>query len=63
MEKEEKKFQAKIEVLDSGPIKITGNFIINDVKRGIENSPGEIVLCTCGRSKKMPYCDDSHLEK
>ncbi len=63
MDEKGKKFQAKIEVLDSGQLKITGNFIISDVKRGIENSPGEILLCTCGKSKNKPFCDDSHNEK
>ena len=63
MDEKEKKFQARIEVLDSGPLKITGNFIISDVKRGIEKSPGEILLCTCGKSKDKPFCDDSHIEK
>jgi CDGSH-type Zn-finger protein len=62
-DKGEKKFQARIEVLESGPLRITGNFIINDIKRGIENAPGEILLCTCGKSKNKPYCDDSHLRK
>ena len=59
-EKKENKTQAVIEVLDSGPLKITGNFKLKDMKRGTEISPGEVLLCLCGRSGKKPYCDDSH---
>ena len=58
--KQEKKFQADIEVTDMGPIKITGNFIIKDLKRNTEYTEGEIILCGCGKSAKMPFCDDSH---
>jgi CDGSH-type Zn-finger protein len=59
-EKKENKQQAVIEVLDSGPLKISGNFKLKDMKRDTEISPGEVLLCLCGRSRKKPYCDDSH---
>ena len=59
-EKKANKIQANIEVIDFGPLKITGNFIIKDLSRGIESSPGEIFLCRCGRSRNKPYCDESH---
>jgi hypothetical protein len=52
--------QAFIEVVDSGPLKITGNFIIKDMKRGIESAVTEVLLCRCGKSENKPYCDDSH---
>jgi CDGSH-type Zn-finger protein len=61
-EKKEFKPQAIVEVLASGPLKITGNFILKDLKRDTESSPGEILLCLCGRSSKKPLCDDSHLK-
>ncbi len=56
----EHKAQAVIEIPDQGPIRVTGNFIITDAKRNIADKPGEILLCSCGRSAKKPYCDDSH---
>jgi hypothetical protein len=59
-EKKEHKSQAIVEVIDFGPLKITGNFIIKDIKRDKEDSPGEVLLCRCGKSGKKPYCDESH---
>jgi CDGSH-type Zn-finger protein len=59
-EKKEEKSQAIIEVIDFGPLKITGNFLLKDLKRDKEESPGEIKLCICGKSGNKPYCDDSH---
>jgi CDGSH-type Zn-finger protein len=59
-EKKEHKSQAVIEVLDFGPLKITGNFLIKDFKRDTEVSPSEVWLCRCGKSTNKPYCDESH---
>jgi len=52
--------QAVVELIEHGPIKITGNFRVNDLKRIKEESPSEIWLCRCGRSNNKPYCDESH---
>ena len=59
-ENKDKKPQATVEVVEFGPLKITGNFILKDIKRNKEESPGEIWLCRCGKSNNKPYCDDSH---
>ena len=59
-EKKENKSQAIIEIMDSGPMKITGNFLIKDLKRDIEDAPGEVLLCLCRKSGNLPYCDESH---
>jgi CDGSH-type Zn-finger protein len=59
-EKKEHKSQAVIEVLDFGPLKITGNFLIRDFKRDTEDSPAEAWLCRCGKSTNKPFCDESH---
>jgi CDGSH iron-sulfur domain-containing protein 3 len=59
-EKNENKSQAVIEVVEFGPLKITGNFQLKDIKRDKEESPAEILLCRCGKSGNKPYCDDSH---
>jgi CDGSH iron-sulfur domain-containing protein 3 len=56
----ETKSQAIIEVVEFGPLKITGNFLLKDQKRDREDSPGEIILCGCGKSENQPFCDDSH---
>ena len=59
-QKKDFKSQATIEVLESGPIKITGNILLRDSKRDIMESPEEVYLCRCGRSQNKPYCDESH---
>ena len=50
----------KVEVVENGPMKITGNFVLKDLKRNIEEAPGEIILCLCGKTATKPYCDGSH---
>jgi CDGSH iron-sulfur domain-containing protein 3 len=52
--------QATIELIEFGPLKITGNFVVKDLKRDKEESPSEIWLCRCGKSGNKPYCDGSH---
>jgi CDGSH iron-sulfur domain-containing protein 3 len=52
-----------IEVIDSGPLRLSGNFIIKDLKRDKETIMGEILLCRCGKSSNKPFCDDSHKNK
>lgn len=62
MEDGKKEFrpQATVEVTEDGPIRITGNFMLSDSKRDIMDSPEEVFLCRCGKSKNKPYCDESH---
>jgi hypothetical protein len=59
-ENQEKKPQAVVDVIDFGPLKISGNFLIKDLKRDKDESPGEVWLCRCGKSENKPYCDESH---
>ena len=56
----ENKSQSVIEVIDFGPLKITGNFLIKDLQRNQEDSSSEVKLCRCGKSENKPYCDESH---
>jgi CDGSH iron-sulfur domain-containing protein 3 len=56
----EKKTTAIVEVISSGPLKISGNFIIKDLQRNNESTPGEVYLCRCGKSSNKPFCDESH---
>ena len=62
-EKKENKSQAEIEVINSGPLRITGNFILKDLQRDKESVPGEVFLCRCGRSANKPFCDESHKKR
>ena len=57
---EEKKSHAVIEVVDYGPLKITGKIMIKDLKRDKEETISEVLLCRCGNSANKPFCDCSH---
>jgi hypothetical protein len=59
----ENRTETVVEVIDSGPLRISGNFIVKDLKKGDESAPGEVWLCRCGRSANKPYCDESHKNK
>lgn len=58
-ENSEKKSKVTVEVIEFGPLKITGNFIMKDLQRNTEVAANEIRLCRCGRSENKPYCDES----
>lgn len=61
MEKnEERGNQTTVEVVDFGPLKITGNITLKDLKRDKEETFTEVLLCRCGKSANKPFCDDSH---
>ncbi|MGD0341112.1 MAG: CDGSH iron-sulfur domain-containing protein [Bacteroidales bacterium] len=55
--------KATIEVIDSGPLKINGNIILQDLKRDKETPMDEVLLCRCGKSSDKPFCDGSHKNK
>jgi CDGSH-type Zn-finger protein len=59
-EKKDDNSQARIELIEFGPIKITGNFLLKDIKRDKEETVQEVYLCRCGNSANKPYCDESH---
>ena len=42
--KESKKVSAIVEVIDGGPLKITGQIILRDPKRHISDNPFEVYL-------------------
>jgi CDGSH-type Zn-finger protein len=62
MEKE-KKSEAEVEIIDPGPLRISGNFILKDLQRDRESAPVEVFLCRCGKSSDKPFCDGSHKNK
>jgi CDGSH-type Zn-finger protein len=59
-ENQEKKITTVVEVIDGGPLIVTGNIVFQDIKRDVTEHSGELYLCRCGRSCNKPYCDDSH---
>jgi CDGSH-type Zn-finger protein len=57
---ENKKSLTIVEVIDGGPLKISGNLILKDLKKDIIDNLAEVYLCMCGHSGNKPYCDCSH---
>lgn len=51
---------AIVEVIDNGPVKITGQIVLRDLKKDTTETVTEVYLCRCGHSCIKPYCDDSH---
>ncbi|MDX9811287.1 MAG: CDGSH iron-sulfur domain-containing protein [Bacteroidales bacterium] len=60
MEDENKQARTLVEVIEGGPLKVSGNFILKDLKRDVTDNPTEVYLCRCGRSASKPFCDGSH---
>ncbi len=58
-DKKDNKAITVIEVIEQGPLGIKGNFILKDLKRASETTPGEVWLCRCVKSKNKHFCDDS----
>lgn len=56
----EKDRRVKVEVVENGPLRITGSFVLKDLKRGREETTDYIELCRCGRTRNKPFCDGSH---
>ena len=50
----------KFRVIKSGPIEVTGNFIITGVNGEKIDAESPVYLCRCGHSKNKPFCDGSH---
>jgi len=51
---------AIVEVIDGGPLKITGKILLRDLKKDFTENISEVYLCRCGRSGCKPYCDGTH---
>ncbi len=60
MENDEQKSSATVEVIDGGPLKISGTILLRDLKKEITDNPEVVFLCRCGYSGNKPYCDKSH---
>ena len=53
---------AKVTVMNNGPIRIEGDFTIQDAAGGQFGLAGRTVvsLCRCGFSANKPFCDGQH---
>jgi CDGSH-type Zn-finger protein len=52
----------KVTVINNGPIRIEGDFIVVDAEGKEYGLAGRTVisLCRCGQSSNKPFCDGSH---
>jgi CDGSH-type Zn-finger protein len=55
----EKKPETKIEIKPNGPLVLCGQLEIT-LSDGQVKHLERVVICRCGQSGKMPYCDASH---
>ena len=53
---------AEITVLNQGPLRIKGSFVIKDPAGNVYDLAGRdaLSLCRCGHSENKPFCDGSH---
>ena len=50
---------------NSGPLRITGSFLLKDAQGNVFDLSGRetISLCRCGQSENKPFCDGAHKAK
>ena len=53
---------AKVTIVNNGPIRIEGEFLIQDSEGNVYGLGGRSVisLCRCGMAENKPFCDGSH---
>ncbi len=60
---EKKLDKVTIEVVEDGPYKVTGSCKLVNSDGKVLNTGNTFILCRCGASEKMPFCDGSHISK
>ena len=50
----------RIEVLDNGPLKVSGEIELVDAHGNTVPTKATAFLCRCGASTKKPFCDGTH---
>ncbi|HEX7908698.1 MAG TPA: CDGSH iron-sulfur domain-containing protein [Paraburkholderia sp.] len=50
----------KVQIIDNGPMQLTGNFELVDDNGEIVRARKIYRLCRCGLSARLPFCDSSH---
>ena len=53
---------ANVTIVNNGPIRIEGDFVIRDSEGNTYGLAGRTVisLCRCGMAENKPFCDGSH---
>ncbi len=49
-----------IQVLEDGPLIVSGEVEITDSSGGKIDSADKVALCRCGASSNKPFCDGTH---
>ncbi len=49
-----------INCVHNGPARISGNFTLVLPDGSEQHIDGQVALCRCGMSEKMPFCDGQH---
>lgn len=52
---------ASIRVTKNGPLLVEGSCVLVDSEGRRAASSGPFALCRCGKSRKKPFCDGSHV--
>jgi CDGSH-type Zn-finger protein len=57
-----KNMPAKVTIFNNGPIRLEGEFVIQDAEGNPYGLAGRTVisLCRCGMAENKPFCDGSH---
>jgi CDGSH-type Zn-finger protein len=52
----------KVTIVNNGPIRIEGDFVIQDAEGNSYGLAGRTIisLCRCGLAENKPFCDGSH---
>jgi len=51
---------ANMQVMQDGPLLVSGNFVLKDI-RGVKiSTANNIAICRCGKSSTQPFCDGTH---
>ncbi|MEI7596408.1 MAG: (4Fe-4S)-binding protein [Bacteroidota bacterium] len=53
--------KTKVKYSTNGPIIIKGDFELINEHKEVEECNGTVSFCSCGKSKKKPFCDGTHL--
>jgi CDGSH-type Zn-finger protein len=51
---------SKIKLTKNGPLKISGDFELEDEQEKVIQISGDNYLCRCGNSSDKPFCDGTH---
>ncbi|MEM9051011.1 MAG: (4Fe-4S)-binding protein [Bacteroidota bacterium] len=54
--------ETKVQVLENGPLLVSGNLLVTDKDGNTEKKDKATAFCRCGHSQNKPYCDGAHVK-